>query len=111
MDWTDTGLSALWVETEERCALDQLRYCASLDRWYIWREGRWQVAGQATYRVNGNGLELSLARDLANETGGDPAFDFHWSDNIQSFGAVAELGINGDSAPNRRWNYRFERSR
>jgi hypothetical protein len=40
-------------------------------------------------------------------TAGDPAFDFHWADNIQSFGGVAELATNGDSAPNRRWNYRF----
>jgi hypothetical protein len=35
-------------------------------------------------------------------------FDFHWADNIQSFDGVSELGVNGDSAPNRRWNYRYE---
>ena len=28
--------------------------------------------------------------------------------NIQSFGDVSEFGLNGDSAPNRRWNYRYE---
>ena len=26
---------------------------------------------------------------------------------IQRFTGVEELGVNGDSAPNRRWNYRF----
>ena len=73
-----------------------------------WKDGTWQAVGRATYRVNGNGLELALSRDLVGEAGGDPAFDFHWADNIRSFKGIAELGLNGDSAPNRRWNYRFE---
>jgi hypothetical protein len=72
-----------------------------------WKEGVWQASGRATYKVDGNRLELALSRDLVDEAGGDPAFDFHWADNIQSFEGVAELGVNGDSAPNRRWNYRF----
>ena len=72
-----------------------------------WNDGSWQAVGSATYNVNGNGLELALSRDLVGETGGAPACDFHWADNIQSFDGVAELGCNGDSAPNRRWNYRF----
>ena len=49
-----------------------------------------------------------MGREILGETGDAPAFDFHWADNIQSFDGVAELGVNGDSAPNRRWNYRFE---
>ena len=39
---------------------------------------------------------------LVGETDRAPAFDFHWADNIQGFTTVAELGVNGDSAPNRR---------
>ena len=66
------------------------------------------VRRAASYRTNGNGLELSLSRALVGEAVGTPAFDFHWADNIQGFATVAELGVNGDSAPNRRWNYRFE---
>jgi hypothetical protein len=42
-----------------------------------------------------------------NKSEGSPTFDFHWADNIQSFKDVSELGLHGDSAPNRRWNYRF----
>ncbi|MCC6699442.1 MAG: hypothetical protein IT365_27705 [Candidatus Hydrogenedentes bacterium] len=72
-----------------------------------WDGGVWVDAGSATYRVNGNGLELAVPREAVGETDGLPAFDFHWVDNIQSFDGVAELGVNGDSAPNRRWNYRF----
>lgn len=72
-----------------------------------WREGAWKLAGPAQYRVSGNALEIAVARSLANEAEGLPAFDFHWADNIQGFSDVSELGVNGDSAPNRRWNYRF----
>lgn len=72
-----------------------------------WIDGKWEIGDSATYRVNGNGLELAISRESVGETGRAPAFDFHWADNIQGFSGVAELGVNGDSAPNRRWNYRF----
>jgi len=72
-----------------------------------WRDGSWEPAGAAEYRVNGNGMELAVPRALVGEAEGAPAFDFHWADNIKSFDDVSELGVNGDSAPNRRWNYRY----
>ena len=36
------------------------------------------------------------------------SFDFHWVDNIQKLGDITEFFINGDSAPERRANYRFQ---
>jgi hypothetical protein len=73
-----------------------------------WRDGLWQDAGRARYRTNGNGMELSVSRATLGLGAATPVFDFHWADNIQEFGDVSELGVNGDSAPNRRWNYRFQ---
>jgi hypothetical protein len=73
----------------------------------IWHNGAWETTGEAHYRVNGNGMEIAVSRDIVEKMGRVPAFDFHWADNIQSFGNVSELGVNGDSAPNRRWNYRY----
>jgi hypothetical protein len=35
------------------------------------------------------------------------AFDFHWADNIEKIGDIKEFFQNGDSAPERRANYRF----
>ena len=67
-----------------------------------WDDGSWQNIGEARFATNGNGL------DLIGEGDGSPAFDFHWADNIAGFGGVSELGVNGDSAPNRRWNYRYK---
>ena len=72
-----------------------------------WRDGEWATIATVPYRVNGNGMELSLPRAPLGLTAGNPTFDFHWADNIQGFTHVSELGINGDSAPNRRWNYRY----
>ena len=74
---------------------------------HAWRDGAWQAVARLPYAVNGNGLELAIARSHVGELDRLPAFDFHWADNIASFGDVSELGVNGDSAPNRRWNYRF----
>ncbi len=73
-----------------------------------WHEGTWDALGKASFRVKGNGMEIALPRALVNQKQNPPAFDFHWADNIQNFGDISELGVNGDSAPNRRWNYRFE---
>lgn len=75
---------------------------------HTWRDGAWTAIGNAPYRVAGAEMELSCPRALLGESSAAPAFDFHWADNIQGFSDVSELGVNGDSAPNRRWNYRFE---
>ncbi|NOY81817.1 MAG: hypothetical protein GXP31_12545 [Kiritimatiellaeota bacterium] len=67
----------------------------------------WQEAGGAEFRVAGNRLELRISRSVLGLDGVEPpAFDFHWADNIQRI-AIDEFGVNGDSAPNRRFNYRF----
>ena len=60
------------------------------------------------YKVSGNKLMFRLARaDLG--LGADPiSFDFHWADNYQVAGDISDFGINGDSAPDRRFNYRYQ---
>jgi hypothetical protein len=73
-----------------------------------WREGKWETVGKARYRVNGNGMEIAIPKALIGQKDQTPGFDFHWADNIQSLDDVSEFGVNGDSAPDRRWNYRYE---
>jgi len=60
------------------------------------------------YKANGNELEIKIPREMLGLTDAEIAFDFHWSDNIQKFGNIIEFSISGDSAPNRRFDYRFE---
>jgi hypothetical protein len=73
-----------------------------------WRDGTWKTVGSVPYRVNGNAMELAIPRTMIGQAAGKPAFDFHWADNIQKLNEISEFGINGDSAPDRRWNYRYE---
>jgi hypothetical protein len=72
-----------------------------------WNNSRWETVGTAAYRINGNGMEISIARAMLGEASSTPAFDFHWADNILKLDDISEFSVNGDSAPNRRWNYRF----
>jgi len=64
------------------------------------------------YRVSGNQMEISIPRsDIGQGSGLDAvAFDFHWSDNIQTNNDIIEFAISGDSAPDRRFNYRYDSS-
>lgn len=72
-----------------------------------WKNNAWVNIGTAAYRVSGNGMELAVSRALIGATQEHPVFDFKWADNVQDLSDVADFGVNGDSAPNRRWNYRF----
>ncbi len=114
---TDTNWMLLFLDTDQNPATGWHGYDFVVnlevpsDRRSIvkaWRSGAWQSVGSATFRVDGNGLELSVSRSLVGQAGRIPKFDFHWADNIQGFGDLSEFGLHGDSAPNRRWNYRFE---
>ncbi|MCA9432279.1 MAG: hypothetical protein KC940_17335, partial [Candidatus Omnitrophica bacterium] len=70
-------------------------------------DGPWVEAGQAAYRYTDKSLEISLPRDLLGLDGNELSFDFHWSDNPTDLKDAISLCTNGDSAPNRRFNYRF----
>ena len=73
-----------------------------------WTElGLWEHVADVAYRSSGNALEVRIPRKHVQPRTDAPAFDFHWADNIQAFTDVSEFGLHGDSAPNRRWNYRF----
>jgi hypothetical protein len=64
------------------------------------------VNSSIPYRVSGNKMEIGIPRSDIGKSGGDVAFDFHWADNMQHVDII-EFSISGDSAPNRRANYRY----
>lgn len=71
----------------------------------------WQTAGHAAYRYAGKGLEISVPRALLGLTSDLATFDFHWSDNPAELKDPISLCTDGDSAPNRRFNYRCQWTR
>ena len=66
----------------------------------------WMAAGTVSYRCAGNKLELALPRRLLGLRGNALEFDFHWADNPPDLNDPISLCVSGDSAPNRRFNYR-----
>jgi hypothetical protein len=114
---TDTNWMLLFLDTDRKATTGWLGYDYAVNLEVpgdkqttvkAWHSGNWETVGQVPYCVQGNGLELAIPRALIQQTNDAPAFDFHWADNILGFGDISEFGVNGDSAPNRRWNYRYE---
>ena len=73
----------------------------------------WEMVAELPYRYDDNQLMLAIPREYFDEIRGegsidyDIAFDFHWADNIQQLDDITEFFLNGDHAPNRRFNYRY----
>ncbi|MHB9036430.1 MAG: LamG domain-containing protein [Armatimonadota bacterium] len=68
------------------------------------------VRSDISYRVSGNKMEMRIPRaDIGQGSGtARVSFDFHWADNYQQAGNIIEFAINGDSAPDRRFDYRYD---
>jgi hypothetical protein len=66
----------------------------------------WVQAARLRYAYAGNKLELAIPRALVGLTGDALSFDFHWCDNPTDLKDPMSLCTSGDSAPNRRFNYR-----
>jgi len=70
--------------------------------------GAWSLVSQVPFRASGNKLEIAIPRtDIGQGGGPGTGFDFHWSDNIQQLDDIIEFAVSGDSAPNRRFKYRY----
>ena len=69
----------------------------------------WKPKSEIRYCVKGHEIELAIPRkalgfgDLEQPL----RFDFKWADNMQKDGDILEFTVNGDSAPNGRFSYRF----
>lgn len=71
----------------------------------------WNEVGLVSYHVSKKELEISVPRKmigLGNASNSKIEFDFHWADNAQKDNDIIEFSISGDSAPNRRFDYRYK---
>jgi hypothetical protein len=69
--------------------------------------GSWVTVAQLDYRYAGKTMEIAVPRKLWGLKGDAFTFDFHWCDNPTELKDPISLCISGDSAPNRRFNYRY----
>lgn len=66
----------------------------------------WIEIGEIPYNYKGNQLELAIPKKWLNLQGNKFSFDFHWCDNPTDLKNPISFYTSGDSAPNRRFNYR-----
>ena len=71
------------------------------------QDSSWNEIANLQYSYKGNQIEIRVPRNLINQTAQDISFYFHWADNIQKLNDITEFFIDGDSAPDRRFNYHF----
>lgn len=67
----------------------------------------WKELADVPYRYEANELELAIPRDLLGLEGTRFTFDFKWSDNPAELKDPISFCTDGDTAPNRRFNYRL----
>lgn len=72
-----------------------------------YENGNWTTVASVPYAVTGNEIELSVPAELLGVSGKFASFDFKWADNPQELKDPISLCLHGDTAPNRRFNYRF----
>ena len=67
----------------------------------------WRRAGSVRYKVKGCEMELAIRRsDLGLRDASKPLhLEFKWADNMQHPGQIEDFALNGDAAPNGRFNY------
>jgi hypothetical protein len=67
----------------------------------------WVEVKRLAYRYTANKLEVSVPRSVLKLQATALSFDFHWNDNVEALTDPISISTSGDSAPNRRFNYRL----
>ncbi len=68
---------------------------------------QWTQTAELAYAANGNQMEIAVPRKLLGADGNRIDFDFKWADNPSDLDSIISLCTTGDTAPNRRFNFRF----
>ena len=70
-------------------------------------DGQWVPVTEVPYSVSGSQMEISIPAKVLGLSGNKVSFDFKWADNTGDLVDPISLCLHGDTAPNRRFNYRF----
>lgn len=68
----------------------------------------WSPAGKVKWRVQGAELELAIPWKALGLKSPPATLDFKWADNCLQAGGWSDFTLNGDVAPNDRFNYRVQ---
>jgi hypothetical protein len=67
---------------------------------------QWDSPERVACRAAGNELELAIPYSFLDPESLPGTIDFKWGDNIRQTGEWSDFTLNGDVAPNDRFNYR-----
>ena len=70
----------------------------------------WGSPVEVPIRITRNEIELAIPRSVLGIAALPAAIDFKWADNIQQTGEWSDFTVNGDAAPNDRYNFRAKNS-
>jgi len=68
----------------------------------------WSPAGKVKWQMEGNELEFAIPWKLLGSKSPAAALDFKWADNCLQANDWTDFTLNGDAAPNDRFNYRAQ---
>jgi len=78
---------------------------ASLDR-NVKGRYQWQKVGDVRYKVRDNELQVTIPLALIGVKRRPSSIDFKWADHCYAKGDWTDFTLNGDAAPDDRFNYR-----
>lgn len=79
----------------------------TLKQWNA-KTSSWELLSQLSYVADANRLVVKIPRPLVGWEKEQIIFDFKWSDNPKDLKDPISLCTSGDTAPNRRFNYRCQ---
>lgn len=71
-------------------------------------KGAWSKGDEISYSYANNEIEIAVPISYFNVIDNKLIFSFKWVDNSQKLLDIREFFINGDSAPDRRFDYYFD---
>lgn len=72
-----------------------------------WGGKSWADERAVKMSFDGSFLEIGVAREIFGNQDQLPDFFFHWADNPRQLEDITDFFIDGDSAPDRRFNYHY----
>jgi hypothetical protein len=114
---TDPNWMLLYIDADNNPKTGWLGYDAVINRSNI-RPGittlerndgggyQWKPVSDLEFRCAGNELEIAIPRSALGLNAEKFTIDFKWADNIQQTGEPSDFTLNGDAAPNDRFNFR-----
>jgi len=73
-----------------------------------WNGSSWENVTVIPYKYKGNELKICVPREALSAPQTNLSFYFHWADNVQDLHDITAFFTDGESAPDRRFDYFYD---